>query len=52
LKHLVKDLGLAKDAGLDSPLIQLLYISYQCSTKEGLGEQDVIAIISSPRKKD
>jgi 3-hydroxyisobutyrate dehydrogenase len=28
LKHLVKDLGLAKDAGLSSPLIHPLYSSY------------------------
>jgi 3-hydroxyisobutyrate dehydrogenase len=47
LKHLVKDLGLAKDAGLDSPLIHPLYDSYLSAQQEGLGEQDVMAIISS-----
>ena len=52
LKHLVKDLGLAKDAGLDSPLIHPLYDSYFSAQQEGLGEQDVMAIISSLRKKD
>tara|TARA_R110002126_G_scaffold60881_6_gene157944 strand:- start:43 stop:906 length:864 start_codon:yes stop_codon:yes gene_type:complete len=52
LKHLVKDLGLAKDAGLDSPLIHPLYDSYFSAQQEGLGEQDVMSIISSLRKKD
>ncbi|MFT5252418.1 MAG: 3-hydroxyisobutyrate dehydrogenase [Flavobacteriales bacterium] len=47
LKHLVKDLGLAKDAGLDSPLIHPLYESYFNAQQEGLGDQDVMAIISS-----
>lgn len=51
LKHLVKDLGLAKDAGLDSPLIHPLYDSYFKAQKEGLGDQDVMAIISSLNKK-
>lgn len=47
LKHLVKDLGLAKDAGLSSPLIHPLYDSYLKAQEEGLGDQDVMAIISS-----
>jgi 3-hydroxyisobutyrate dehydrogenase len=47
LKHLVKDLRLAKEAGLDSPLIHPLYDSYAAAEKEGLGDQDVMAIISS-----
>jgi 3-hydroxyisobutyrate dehydrogenase len=47
LKHLVKDLGLAKDAGLSSPLIHPLYSSYLNAQEEGLGDQDVMAIISS-----
>ena len=47
LKHLVKDLGLAKDAGLSSPLIHPLYNSYLNAQQEGLGDQDVMAIISS-----
>jgi 3-hydroxyisobutyrate dehydrogenase len=51
LKHLVKDLALAKDAGLDSPLIHPLYDSYLKAQQEGLGEQDVMAIISSLSKK-
>jgi hypothetical protein len=34
LKHLVKDLGLAKAAGLDSPLIHPLYDSYAAAEKK------------------
>ena len=51
LKHLVKDLRLAKEAGLDSPLIHPLYNSYAAAEKEGLGDQDVMAIISSLKNK-
>jgi 3-hydroxyisobutyrate dehydrogenase len=51
LKHLVKDLRLAKEAGLDSPLIHPLYDSYVTAEQEGLGDQDVMAIISSLKDK-
>jgi len=51
LKHLVKDLRLAKEAGLDSPLIHPLYDSYKAAQKEGLGDEDVMAIITSLRNK-
>ncbi len=51
LKHLVKDLQLAKDAGLDTPLITPLFESYQQAQQEGLGEEDVMAIIKSLDKK-
>ncbi|MFV8268309.1 NAD(P)-dependent oxidoreductase [Flavobacterium sp. GT2N3] len=51
LKHLVKDLRLAKEAGLDSPLIHPLYDSYAAAEEEGLGDQDVMAIISSLKSK-
>jgi 3-hydroxyisobutyrate dehydrogenase len=51
LKHLVKDLRLAKEAGLDSPLIHPLYDCYAAAEKEGLGDQDVMAIISSLKNK-
>jgi 3-hydroxyisobutyrate dehydrogenase len=49
LKHLVKDLRLAKEAGLDSPLINPLHKSYETAQKEGLGDEDVMAIITSLR---
>jgi 3-hydroxyisobutyrate dehydrogenase len=51
LKHLVKDLRLAKEAGLDSPLIHPLYASFAAAQEEGLGNQDVMAIISSLKNK-
>lgn len=51
LKHLVKDLRLAKEAGLDSPLIHPLYDSYLTAQQEGLGDEDVMAIITSLRNK-
>ncbi len=51
LKHLVKDLRLAKEAGLDSPLIHPLYDSYETAQNEGLGDEDVMAIITSLRNK-
>ena len=51
LKHLVKDLRLAKEAGLNSPLIHPLYDSYAVAEQEGLGDQDVMAIISSLKDK-
>lgn len=50
LKHLVKDLGLAKEAGLNTPLIEPLFDSYAAAQYEGLGDEDVMAIIKSLRK--
>ncbi len=47
LKHLVKDLRLAKEAGLHTPLIQPLFDSYEKAEREGLGDEDVMAIIKS-----
>ena len=47
LKHLVKDLGLAKDAGLESKLSNPLINSFQQAYDQGLGEEDVMAIIKS-----
>lgn len=45
LKHLVKDLGLAKDAGLESALSKSLFKSFEEANLQGLGEEDVMAII-------
>ena len=50
LKHLVKDLNLAKDAGLNSPLINPLADTYNAAQKEGLGEEDVMAIMKYLQK--
>jgi 3-hydroxyisobutyrate dehydrogenase len=47
LKHLVKDLGLAKDAGLNSVLSNPLINCFQQANDQGLGEEDVMAIIKS-----
>jgi len=51
LKHLVKDLRLAKEAGLDSPLIHPLFDNFSKAEEEGFGEEDVMAIINSLRTK-
>ena len=45
LKHLAKDLRLAREAGLEQPLAQPLLDSFQQAQKEGLGEEDVMAIV-------
>ena len=47
LKHLYKDLNLAKNEGLDSPLFPPLLESFQKAQDSGMGEEDVMAIIKS-----
>jgi len=47
LKHLHKDLNLAKNEGLNSPLSYPLLESFEKALNNGLGEQDVMAIIKS-----
>jgi 3-hydroxyisobutyrate dehydrogenase len=44
LKHLVKDLRLAKEAGLSAPLITPLYDTFNKAQQAGLGDEDVMAI--------
>ncbi len=44
LKHIAKDLRLAKDEGLDSPLANVLHQSFQAAEQD-LAEEDIIAII-------
>jgi 3-hydroxyisobutyrate dehydrogenase len=44
LKHLVKDLRLAKEAGLNAPLITPLYDTFNKAQQAGLGDEDVMAI--------
>jgi 3-hydroxyisobutyrate dehydrogenase len=46
LKHIVKDLRLAKNEGLNSPLANVLNQSFQAAEKD-LAEEDIIAIIKS-----
>lgn len=51
LKHLEKDLRLARATGLNAPLMKPLYESFERAKQEGLGEEDVMAIIKSLDKK-
>ncbi|MCW3109969.1 MAG: 6-phosphogluconate dehydrogenase [Segetibacter sp.] len=44
LKHLAKDLRLAGEQGLQTPLFQPLLHSFQQALQNGLGEEDVMAI--------
>jgi len=44
LKHLAKDLRLAKEQGLDTPLSSPLYDSFKQAQAVGLGDDDVMAI--------
>jgi len=44
LKHLAKDLRLAHENGLDMPLALPVVNSFQNAVKDGLGEEDVMAV--------
>ncbi len=44
LKHLAKDLRLAGQQGLQTPLFPPLLQSFQQALEDGLGEEDVMAI--------
>lgn len=44
LKHLSKDLRLAREQGLDTPLSSPLYNSFKQAQDAGLGDEDVMAI--------
>ena len=46
LKHLAKDLKLAHEQGLSTPLLSPLLNSYQDALKAGYGDDDVIAILN------
>jgi 3-hydroxyisobutyrate dehydrogenase len=45
LRLMAKDLRLIKQTGLNSPLLEPVYNSYQQAEKNGLGEEDLMAII-------
>lgn len=47
LSLLCKDLNLAKNEGLDSPLFQPLFKSFEQAKDNGLGDEDVMAIIKN-----
>jgi 3-hydroxyisobutyrate dehydrogenase len=44
LKHIAKDLRLAKEVGLDTPLGEVVYNSFQ-QAEAAHGEEDIIAIM-------
>ncbi|QJD94498.1 NAD(P)-dependent oxidoreductase [Mucilaginibacter robiniae] len=46
LKHLTKDLRLAKEQGIQTPLSTPIYDSFKQAQDKGLGDQDVMAIYS------
>ncbi|HTJ14672.1 MAG TPA: NAD(P)-dependent oxidoreductase [Dinghuibacter sp.] len=46
LKHIAKDLGLAKGEGLDTPLADTAYRTYT-DAEPALGEEDIIAVIKA-----
>ncbi|MFA4869409.1 MAG: NAD(P)-dependent oxidoreductase [Pedobacter sp.] len=45
LKYIVKDLKLAKEAGLKSPLSEPLLNTFEAAAADGLGEEDLMAVI-------
>ncbi len=45
LKHITKDLRLATEQGIDSPLAGPTYQTYKAAMDSGLGEEDLMAII-------
>jgi len=45
LKHMAKDIRLAREQGIDYPLSEPLAASYRQALEKGLGEEDVMAII-------
>ncbi|SMD11574.1 NAD(P)-dependent oxidoreductase [Pedobacter nyackensis] len=45
LKYIVKDLKLAKGAGLNSPLSNPLLNTFEAAAADGLGEEDLMAVI-------
>ena len=49
LKHIAKDLRLAKDLGLDTPLGETAYQTYQAA-EAAFGEEDIIAVIKQVGK--
>ncbi|MNL08495.1 2-(hydroxymethyl)glutarate dehydrogenase [compost metagenome] len=50
LKYIVKDLKLAKEAGLKSPLSEPLLNTFEAAAADGLGEEDLMAVIKYLRK--
>ncbi|WP_400164721.1 NAD(P)-dependent oxidoreductase [Brevibacillus sp. TJ4] len=51
LKHMAKDLRLAREAGVSTPLAESVDASYRHALHEGLGELDLMAIIRHLEQK-
>nr|WP_255376655.1 NAD-binding protein [Mucilaginibacter sp. OK098] len=51
LKHIAKDLRLAKDLGLSTPLGEAVFETFQ-QAEPALGEEDIIAVIKEVRKTE
>ncbi|TGU95161.1 NAD(P)-dependent oxidoreductase, partial [Mesorhizobium sp. M00.F.Ca.ET.186.01.1.1] len=45
LKHMAKDLRLAREAGVATPLAESAQATYRHALEEGLGELDLMAIL-------
>ncbi len=45
LKHLVKDLRLADEQGIQSPLFPVAFQTFKQAVEQGLGDEDVMAVI-------
>lgn len=45
LKHITKDLRLATEQGIDTPLAGPVYNTYKSAMENGLGEEDLMAVI-------
>ncbi len=52
LKHLAKDLRLATEQGLDTPLAAPLYDTFKAARDNGLGDEDVMAVIKYLSSKE
>jgi 3-hydroxyisobutyrate dehydrogenase len=50
LKHLAKDLRLAKEQGLQTPAGLLMEEGFQEALRDGLGDQDIISILNHLKK--
>ena len=50
LKHIAKDLRLAKDLGLATPLGEVAFKTFQ-QAEPALGEQDIISVIKQIKKQ-
>ncbi|KKX53425.1 NAD(P)-dependent oxidoreductase [Brevibacillus borstelensis] len=54
LKHMAKDLRLAREAGVSSPLAESVAASYRTALEEGMGDLDLMAILRflDPEKQE